>query len=148
MNTKTELSKQQKKSQETKEKIFQAAKKILQKNGYEKLSIKNICEEAGVSNGSFYHHFKTKDDLLSYYIEDQPTMGPDLLETPKSLEDVKDGIVRVYLNYVAYCRELGVRRVFVSPDAYYGTQIRVRKIRMVRKIYAVICCFIYHTRLA
>ena len=80
MSTKTELSKQQKKSQETKEKIFQAAKKILQKSGYEKLSIKNICEEAGVSNGSFYHHFKTKDDLLSYYIEDQPTMGPDLLE--------------------------------------------------------------------
>ena len=86
MSTKTELSKQQKKSQETKEKIFQAAKKILRKSGYEKLSIKNICEEAGVSNGSFYHHFKTKDDLLSYYIEDQPTMGPDLLETPKSLE--------------------------------------------------------------
>ena len=52
MSTKTELSKQQKKSQETKEKIFQAAKKILQKSGYEKLSIKNICEEAGVSNGS------------------------------------------------------------------------------------------------
>ena len=114
MSTKTELSKQQKKSQETKEKIFQAAKKILRKSGYEKLSIKNICEEAGVSNGSFYHHFKTKDDLLSYYIEDQPTMGPDLLETPKSLEDVKDGIVRVYLNYVAYCRELGVK--FMAGD--------------------------------
>ena len=63
MSTKTELSKQQKKSQETKEKIFQAAKKILQKSGYEKLSIKNICEEAGVSNGSFYHHFKTKDEM-------------------------------------------------------------------------------------
>ena len=115
MSTKTELSKQQKKSQETKEKIFQAAKKILQKSGYEKLSIKNICEEAGVSNGSFYHHFKTKDDLLSYYIEDQPTMGPDLLETPKSLEDVKDGIVRVYLNYVAYCRELGVEFMAGNP---------------------------------
>ena len=109
MSTKTELSKQQKKSQETKEKIFQAAKKILQKSGYEKLSIKNICEEAGVSNGSFYHHFKTKDDLLSYYIEDQPTMGPDLLEAPKSL---------VYLNYVAYCRELGVE--FMA--GYYDTK--------------------------
>ena len=118
MSTKTELSKQQKKSQETKEKIFQAAKKILQKSGYEKLSIKNICEEAGVSNGSFYHHFKTKDDLLSYYIEDQPTMGPDLLETPKSLEDVKDGIVRVYLNYVAYCREydIGMAGMTVTED--------------------------------
>lgn len=25
----------------------------------------------------------------------------------------------------------------MNPDAYYGTQVRVRKIRMVRKIYAV-----------
>ena len=54
------LSKQQLKSRETRAKIFQAAKRILQKQGYEQLSIKNICEEAGVSNGSFYHHFKTK----------------------------------------------------------------------------------------
>ena len=74
------LTKQQQKSYETKERIFKAAKKILQKSGYENLSIKNICEEAGVSNGSFYHHFKTKDDLLSYYIEDQPALNPDYLE--------------------------------------------------------------------
>ena len=72
MNQETQgLSKQQIKSRETRAKIFQAAKRILQKQGYEQLSIKNICEEAGVSNGSFYHHFKTKDDLLSYYIEEQ-----------------------------------------------------------------------------
>ena len=69
MEETTGLSKQQKKSMETKAKIFKAAKRILQRSGYETLSIKNICEEAGVSNGSFYHHFKTKDDLLSYYIE-------------------------------------------------------------------------------
>ena len=37
-----------------------AAKKILQKQGYDALSIKNICEEAGVSNGSFYHHLRQK----------------------------------------------------------------------------------------
>ena len=80
MKEPVELSKQQRKSKETKERIFQAAKRILQKSGYEELSIKNICEEAGVSNGSFYHHFKTKDDLLSYYIEDQPQIDPDLLE--------------------------------------------------------------------
>ena len=84
MSEKVELSRQQRKSQETREKIFRAAKKILQKKGYEELSIKNICEEAGVSNGSFYHHFKTKDDLLSYYIEEQPTINPDLLEIPEN----------------------------------------------------------------
>lgn len=107
MQETTELSKQQLKSKETKERIFQAAKRILQKNGYENLSIKNICEEAGVSNGSFYHHFKTKDDLLSYYIEDQPSMDSDMLELPKNVEDAKKAIIGVYLNYAKYCRALG-----------------------------------------
>ena len=102
------LSRQQQKSKETKERIFQAAKRILQKKGYEELSIKNICEEAGVSNGSFYHHFKTKDDLLSYYIEDQPQMNLDFLELPHNIEEAKQAIIQVYLNYVAYCEELGV----------------------------------------
>lgn len=102
------ISRQQQKSKETKERIFQAAKRILQKKGYEELSIKNICEEAGVSNGSFYHHFKTKDDLLSYYIEDQPRMSPDYLEIPKNIEEAKNTIIQVYLNYVAYCEDLGV----------------------------------------
>ena len=108
MKEPVELSKQQRKSKETKERIFQAAKRILQKSGYEELSIKNICEEAGFSNGSFYHHFKTKDDLLSYYIEDQPSIDPDRLELPKNKEDAKETIIHVYLNYVKYCKELGV----------------------------------------
>ena len=103
-----ELSKQQLKSKETKAKIFRAAKHILQKKGYEQLSIKNICEEAGVSNGSFYHHFKTKDDLLSYYIEEQPSINPDFLDLPSNSAEAKEAIVRVYLNYVHYCEELGV----------------------------------------
>ena len=103
-----ELSKQQLKSKETKDKIFRAAKHILQKKGYDQLSIKNICEEAGVSNGSLYHHFKTKDDLLSYYIEEQPSINPDLLDLPENAEEAKQTIIYVYLNYVHYCQELGV----------------------------------------
>ena len=108
MKSGAEMSKQQLKSKETKDKIFRAAKNILQKGGYETLSIKNICEEAGVSNGSFYHHFKTKDDLLSYYIEEQPSIAPELLELPQNRVEAKEAIVGVYLNYVKYCRELGV----------------------------------------
>ena len=103
-----ELSRQQLKSQETKAKIFRAAKNILQKKGYEQLSIKNICEEAGVSNGSFYHHFKTKDDLLSYYIEEQPRINPNLLDMPADADEAKQAIIYVYLNYVHYCQKLGV----------------------------------------
>ncbi len=116
MGEKMELSRQQQKSKQTKDRIFRAAKQILKKKGYEELSIKNICEEAGVSNGSFYHHFKTKDDLLSYYIEEQPSINPELLEVPRNVDEAKIAIIRVYLNYVEYCRELGVE--FIS--GYYN----------------------------
>lgn len=111
-NENQELSKQQLKSKETKTRIFRAARHILQKKGYEELSIKNICEEAGVSNGSFYHHFKTKDDLLSYYIEEQPSINPDFLDLPANTDEAKTTIIHVYLNYAHYCRELGIE--FIS----------------------------------
>lgn len=115
MNECPEISKQQLKSIETKGRIFRAAKEILKHEGYEALSIKNICTKANVSNGSFYHHFKTKDDLLSYYIEEQPSIDPELLKLPKDKETVKAVIVRIYLNYAKYCEELGVE--FIS--SYY-----------------------------
>ena len=104
----SQLTKQQQKSIDTKERIFLAAKQILKKDGYENLSIKNICKKAGVSNGSFYHHFKTKDDLLSYYIEEQPQLSPSLLHLPSGNKEAKDTIIQVYLNYAAYCKNLGV----------------------------------------
>jgi len=115
MNDTIELTKQQLKSKTTKGRIFRAAKKILQDQGYEELSIKNICEEAGVSNGSFYHHFQSKDDLLSYYIEEQPSINPALLDLPANADEAKIAIILVYLNYAKYCRELGTE--FLS--SYY-----------------------------
>ena len=118
MKQTNELSRQQQKSKETKERIFQAAKEILQKSGYENLSIKNICEVAGVSNGSFYHHFKSKDDLLSYHVEEQPSIDPELLDIPSGKEAAKEAIVGVYLNYASYCDVLGVD--FIS--GYYHTK--------------------------
>ena len=92
---------------------------FLQRSGYETLSIKNICEEAGVSNGSFLSPFsKQRMIFLSYYIEDQPSINPDLLDLPENAEDAKRTIIQVYLNYVSYCKELGVE--FMA--GYYDTK--------------------------
>ncbi len=108
MTTEPTYTKQQQKSRATKDKIFLAAKDILQRDGYDALSIKNICELAGVSNGSFYHHFSTKEDLLSYYIEHLPGNNSHMFSTPSSLDEAIHSIIQVYLNYVDYCQELGV----------------------------------------
>ncbi len=62
-----ERKKAVKRHENAKQKIFHAALKLLEAYGYEYLTVSNICKAAGVSNGSFYHYFSSKDHLLQYY---------------------------------------------------------------------------------
>ena len=48
----------------TREYIFQSFFKLLETVSYEKLSVSNITDKAGVSRMSFYRNFKSKEDLV------------------------------------------------------------------------------------
>lgn len=37
---------------------------MFQDNGYDKVSINEICKNVGVTKGAFYHHYRSKSDLL------------------------------------------------------------------------------------
>jgi AcrR family transcriptional regulator len=52
-------------AQVSKEKIFGTAIKLIKKNGYDSTGISDICREAGISTGAFYHYFKSKQDILN-----------------------------------------------------------------------------------
>ena len=54
----------QQRSEETRIKIMDAAAKLFSRQGYNKASVDDICEEAGISKGAFYHHFKIKQELF------------------------------------------------------------------------------------
>ncbi len=54
----------QQRSEETRAHILEAAVKQFSVNGYNKASVDSICEQAGVSKGAFYHHFKAKQDVF------------------------------------------------------------------------------------
>jgi len=41
----------------TKQRIFEAATKVVGKHGYAEASVARITEEAGVAQGTFYNHF-------------------------------------------------------------------------------------------
>ena len=55
---------------EEKRRIFNIAVELYKKKGYEKLSIRAICSEAGISIGSFYHYFSSNQELLSFYYDE------------------------------------------------------------------------------
>ncbi len=50
-------------SNTTRDKIIQAAEELMLTRGYPATRVDEICEAAGVSKGSFYHFFSTKEDL-------------------------------------------------------------------------------------
>ncbi len=51
-------------ARETRKKIYDAAWHLIEEQGFEKVSVDKICSRAGVAKGSFYHHFKSKGDLI------------------------------------------------------------------------------------
>lgn len=54
----------QRRSEETRIKIIESAIKLFSNRGYNKASVDDICEEAGISKGAFYHHFESKQALF------------------------------------------------------------------------------------
>jgi len=48
----------------TRRAILDAAAAMAREKGFHAMSIRDVCAAAGVTTGAFYHHFKSKDDLL------------------------------------------------------------------------------------
>ena len=51
-------------SNETKLKIIETAKNLLLSDNTQGLSIRKICASSKISYGSFYHHMKSKENLM------------------------------------------------------------------------------------
>ena len=51
-------------AQESKNSIIKAYSSLVRSKGIENITIRDICKEAGVSNGCFYNHFSSKNDIL------------------------------------------------------------------------------------
>jgi len=48
---------------ESKTKLLEAALRVIRAKGYSATRVEDICEDAGLTKGSFFHHFKSKEDL-------------------------------------------------------------------------------------
>ena len=48
---------------QSKTRLLDATIKVVRTKGYNATRVEDVCAEAGVTKGSFFHHFKSKDDL-------------------------------------------------------------------------------------
>jgi AcrR family transcriptional regulator len=54
----------QPRSEKTRAAIMTASAALFSQAGYDATSVAQICEQAGVSKGAFYHHFPSKQDVF------------------------------------------------------------------------------------
>lgn len=54
---------------ETKQKLLETALNLIWQSSYDSVGIAQICQQAGVTKGAFYHYFKSKADLATAAFE-------------------------------------------------------------------------------
>jgi TetR/AcrR family transcriptional repressor of nem operon len=89
---------------ESKTKLLQAALHVIRAKGYSATRIEDVCEAAGLTKGSFFHHFDTKQALAlaaaDYWIE-----GTDALFASAPFHAPADPVDRL-LAYVDFRKAL------------------------------------------
>lgn len=64
----------------TRTQIVEAADLLFYRQGYADTSFLNIAEAINISRGNFYHHFKTKDEILGAVIQRRLEYTQQMLE--------------------------------------------------------------------
>ena len=83
--------------EKTHQMILESALNTFKEIGFRNASIRNICKDAGVTNGAFYAHFESKDDLFAALVSEKLNV---FNETYQEMSDINiqsvDDIIRMF----------------------------------------------------
>ena len=75
----------QQRSEETRSKIIESAIKLFSTRGFNAASVDDICKDAGISKGAFYHHFESKQALFLALLDGWLQTIDNAIEASKDL---------------------------------------------------------------
>ena len=91
--------------QNSKEKIINETVSIIRKKGADAVTVRDVCESAGLSIGTFYHYFRDKDDLMMHFLMETSF---DTFELMAPLSDVAGRISELYMHLIGKYMDLGL----------------------------------------
>ena len=92
--TKAKAVKRRRSPEETREVLVQATVRLILRQGFSATRVDEICAEAGVTKGAFFHHFESKDEAGEAAIEWWGRMGASMY-APAWIDDGRDPLVRL-----------------------------------------------------
>ncbi|MFT8868161.1 TetR/AcrR family transcriptional regulator [Liquorilactobacillus nagelii] len=95
---------------QTRKKLFQAAIELFNCNGVEKTKISDIAKKADVSTGTFYVHFKSKEEIISaiYYEDFNNYMCNKIQEVIQLNLDWKKTLLKIGIFELDFAKKVGL----------------------------------------
>lgn len=105
---------------ETRNRIYAAAVRMIERNGFENITIEQISKAADVSVGAFYHHFGSKNDILDEIFRRADDYFREHVVDKLSGTTAAEKIVSYFDHYARFNVQMGVDHL----SALYKTQSR------------------------
>ncbi len=119
-------------------KIMGAARSLFFRYGTKKVSIEEICREAGVSKMSFYRHFKDKDDISFYVLEkhftDRMNEYEGILKQDMPFEDKLKKILYIKIENVNSISDEMLKEILTEKYSMIGKWLAEQNIKETEKI--------------
>lgn len=121
---------------QTKNNIIRVALNLIQKKGYHNMSIRQLCQEAGISTGAFYHHFSSKEEMINkgFALYDEAL---DLLLQHYEFGDPVEDIKFILLHQTKYVMEESANLTKELYIAQLSTDVKY-SVKPVRKYYQTV----------
>jgi AcrR family transcriptional regulator len=110
---KQKLTKRQTQANKTKNKIHKVSMDLMEKKGYNNTTVEEISKKAGVSVGTFYLYYKSKEDILfeTYKASDEyfeKEVAPQIMN--KEFNSIQQ-ILLFFKFYGKYTKERGLQNI-------------------------------------
>jgi AcrR family transcriptional regulator len=91
----------------TRQRILDAAQRLIEKGGFTQLTTKAIAEEAGCAEGTIFTHFKRKDDLcLAVVLENSPKFKEAVARKRAGHGSVRQNLEEIALAAIGFSEKL------------------------------------------
>ncbi len=110
------------------EKIKSVAQKLFLQKGFDNVSVEEITKQAGISKGSFYTYFKSKDELLKEIaLGSIDALKEELIKNAKKLKDPVRSI-KTFLETNVHLSEMYISGILVTLRELNFIQIKDDKL--------------------
>ncbi len=90
---------------QTEQAIIQALQLLVQTKPFQEIQIKDICAEAGISNGNFYHYFPNKNSLIIKLLQNYEKDFSSIVKD--NTIPLKKQLIFIFTSYAEIVHDIG-----------------------------------------